>query len=71
MCGRSLVTLQCTMNKDVEVCPHCCASCSIRDRCSSPAWYPSSIKVLAKKKEAAAKAFSDLLSLLEERKSVE
>jgi len=71
VCGRNLVTLQCTMDKDTEVCPHCCTSCYIRDRCSSPAWYPTSIKVVVKRKEAAVKVFSDLMSLLEEKKAVE
>ena len=75
ICGKYMVTLECTLNPQDFVCPHCCVLfCSNRvNLCSNPVWYRDlgrkivSEKAITRKKEKEKieKVLTDLLKKLE------
>jgi len=68
VCGRYIITRECTLHSDIAVCIYCCTSCVERSRCPRVVWdivvekpklSEKKLK-LEDKKEIMAKLFSKL-----------
>ncbi|MEB3786992.1 MAG: hypothetical protein GSR75_02665 [Desulfurococcales archaeon] len=69
ICGRHGPVRECTLKPGLMVCPSCCLSCPLRDKCPKPAWFPElkrSVKQKSKTKKQASRRSRGILSYIEE-----